>query len=109
LAKNEVGIKARFAAMSAIADTRMLASAVKGTVVLAGATVYSVGEAATSVISQAFDAKPEITKFTGLGSVDRLYNRNSNPPAEKKGAPPCMLRLQLLLQQISFSSSWLKD
>ncbi|KAK9915325.1 hypothetical protein WJX75_007630 [Coccomyxa subellipsoidea] len=41
-----------------------------------GGTVYSVGAAASSVVSQLFDAKPEITKFASFDAVDRLYARD---------------------------------
>lgn len=51
----------------------------------AGSTTYAVGSAATSVIRQLFDAKPEVTKFAGMGSVDRLYNRRTAVPEEKAG------------------------
>ncbi|CAL8468388.1 g7928 [Coccomyxa elongata] len=40
-----------------------------------GGTVYSVGSAASSAISQLFDAKPEVTKFADFSAVDRLYAR----------------------------------
>lgn len=55
---------------------------------IAGGTVYSVGAAASSVVSQLFDAKPEITKFASFDAVDRLYARDIKKapvPAGKSG------------------------
>ena len=52
---------------------------------LSGGTTYSVGEAASSVIQNLFDARPEVTKFVNLAAVDALYARDTDAPAAKKG------------------------
>ncbi|EIE19399.1 Lipoxigenase, partial [Coccomyxa subellipsoidea C-169] len=52
-----------------------------------GGTVYAVGAAASTVITQLFDAKPEITKFADFAAVDRIYARGTDKspiPKEKQ-------------------------
>ncbi len=56
--------------------------------------MYAVGAAASTVISQLFDAKPEITKFADFAAVDRIYARGTDKspiPKEKQGEPNCLI------------------
>jgi hypothetical protein len=48
-------------------------------------TIYSVGEAASSIIEQLFHDKEEITRFAGFFAVDDLYTRDTPAPKTKSG------------------------
>ncbi len=51
----------------------------------AAAPLYSIGAAASSVISRLFGARPEVTKFADFSSVDSLFIQEAHVPAAERG------------------------